>query len=660
MTADTVGGVWSYAVELATVLGGRGVRVELATMGAPLSDAQRAQVAAISSVTVHESGYRLEWMEEPWADVERAGRWLLDLERSTRPDLVHLNQFAFGALPFRAPTLLVAHSCVLSWWRAVHGTEAPASWDRYRAVVTRGLVGATLVAAPTRAMLASLAEHYAVDVDAIVLPNGRCADDFRPAGKAPVIVSAGRLWDEAKNLRALDHVAPSLDWPVRVAGSMRHPDGAGVTATGVTLLGPLSQPELARELSTASVFALPARYEPFGLAALEAALAGCALVLGDVPSLREVWGRAAVFVPPDDHDALRAALQRLMDDPVHRARMAAAARGRALTYSPDGMAGGVPGRLPPVATAPPIPRWPRRPTPSAGGAVRIVMFYHSLVSDWNHGNAHFLRGVCSELLARGHDVAVYEPRDAWSVQNLIAEHGHGAAGRLCRRLSACCAASATSRRRSTWTSRWTAPTWCSCTSGATTRWWRASASTAPPAATTVCSSTTPITAPSPTATSMAAYDLRHYDGVLAFGARDPRPLPARGLDGRAWTWHEAADTRVFHPLPRRADARATWCGSATGATTSAPPSCRSSCSTRCTSWGCARASTACAIRTQAKERLARGRHRVRRLAAQLRGAARVRPLPRARCTCRVARMWRRCPASRPSASSRRWPAASRW
>src|SRR4051812_14684798 len=55
--------------------------------------------------------------------------------------------------------------------------------------------------------------------------------------------------------------------------------------------------------------------------------------------------------------------------------------------------------------------------------MRICLFYHSLISDWNHGNAHFLRGIVTELLARGHDVQVYEPRDAWSVQNLVAEYG---------------------------------------------------------------------------------------------------------------------------------------------------------------------------------------------------------------------------------------------
>lgn len=339
MTADAVGGVWSYAVDLAAALGARDVRVVLATMGARLSDGQRAQVEALgATVVLEESAYRLEWMDDPWRDVESAGRWLLALEREYSPDIVHLNQFAFGALPFRAPTLLVAHSCVLSWWRAVHGEPAPASWQRYRDIVARGLRGATLVGAPTRAMLGTLRESYGYMEPGVVLRNGRDSRGLTPGVKCPVIVSAGRLWDAAKNLAALDAVAPTLPWPVRVAGSVEHPDGGRCAATGVRLLGQLPWRELAGELASASIFALPARYEPFGLAALEAALAGCALVLGDIPSLREVWGSTATYVPPDDHEAIGGALRALITDGPRRRRMAAAARDRALTFTPDGMA----------------------------------------------------------------------------------------------------------------------------------------------------------------------------------------------------------------------------------------------------------------------------------------------------------------------------------
>jgi glycosyltransferase involved in cell wall biosynthesis len=95
---------------------------------------------------------------------------------------------------------------------------------------------------------------------------------------------------------------------------------------------------MARWLGWASIYCLPARYEPFGLSALEAALAGCALVLGDIPSLREVWGDAAVFVPPNEPPALRQALQQLIHDPARRTQLATAARARAARYGPQRMA----------------------------------------------------------------------------------------------------------------------------------------------------------------------------------------------------------------------------------------------------------------------------------------------------------------------------------
>jgi glycogen(starch) synthase len=341
MTADCVGGVWTHALELAAALGRLGMRVTLASMGARLTEAQRAQAAGIPALSLHESTWRLEWMDDPWDDVAAAGRWLQQLEQALRPDVVHLNQFAFGALRFRAPKLVVAHSCVLSWWRAVRGGSAPASYDRYRQVVAAGLAGAGMVAAPTRAMLESLAGNYGLAWPGLVLPNGRSPLDYRPAAKQPVVLSAGRLWDEAKNLAALEAVAPELPWPVRVAGAMRSPGspGGGMRETrAVQPLGELSPSALATQMSQAAIYALPARYEPFGQSALEAALSGCALVLGDIASLRELWGPAALYVTPDDHDALRDALLRLIAQPSLRDELARSARDRALRFTPTRMA----------------------------------------------------------------------------------------------------------------------------------------------------------------------------------------------------------------------------------------------------------------------------------------------------------------------------------
>lgn len=340
MTADTVGGVWTYAVELARALDARGVRVALATMGAPVSAHQRAALAGSGGVTLHESRFRLEWMQDPWDEVDAAGDWLLALERALRPDLVHLNQFAFGALPFRAPRLVVAHSCVASWWRAVHGETAPASWDPYRRRVRQGLQGAACVAAPTRAMLDALRGEYGWNGQGRVLPNGCAPEAFAPAPKQERILAAGRFWDAAKNLQALEQAARGLAWPVCVAGSTAHPDGGNVQPTGVHLLGELPRPALARQLAEAAIYALPARYEPFGLSVLEAALSGCALVLGDIASLREVWGSAAVYVPAGDPSALHAALQALIAAPDRRAQLAQAAQERARRYTASAMTDG--------------------------------------------------------------------------------------------------------------------------------------------------------------------------------------------------------------------------------------------------------------------------------------------------------------------------------
>lgn len=179
--------------------------------------------------------------------------------------------------------------------------------------------------------------------------------------------------------------------------------------------------------------------------------------------------------------------------------------------------------------------------------MRIVMFYHSALSDWNHGNAHFLRGVATELIGRGHDVSIYEPRNAWSLQNLVAEHGEKplenfraayprlAATRydlqsldlddaltgadlvivhewndqeLVRRIGEhrdrndyCLFFHDTHHRLVTDTD------------------------------------------------SMVEYDLSNYDGVLAHGEILRQLYDAGGFAKQAWTWHEAADTRVFRPLP---------------------------------------------------------------------------------------------------------------
>jgi glycogen synthase len=352
MTADAVGGVWTYAVELGRALRSFGVETVIATMGPPPSAAQREALAA-AGIPVHVGPYRLEWMEEPWADVHAAGEWLLGLEQELRPDIIHLNGYAHGALPWAAPVLVVGHSCVLSWWRAVHGCDAPADWARYRSAVARGLHAADLVIAPTRAMLDALQEHYGSLRSTRVIANGRDdaglrspvagdepGGDRRGSPRRPAVLAAGRAWDEAKDMATLAAAAAHIRWPVFVAGADRHPSGARKLLDGVHPLGELEPDAMCHWYRRAAIFVHPSLYEPFGLAPLEAALAGAALVLADIPSLREVWGSAATYVPPRDPQALAAAVNALADQPLVLAERAAAAGARARTLSADTMARG--------------------------------------------------------------------------------------------------------------------------------------------------------------------------------------------------------------------------------------------------------------------------------------------------------------------------------
>lgn len=338
MTADTLGGVWSYAIDLAGGLAQAGTRTVLASMGRAPSEAQRSDAAAVPGLIFEESSFALEWMPNADDEVRRAGDWLLDLERRYLPDVVHLNGYAHAALPWRAPCVVVAHSCVPSWWLAVHGRHPTGSWHRHLDIVARGLAAADLVIAPTAAHLRAIEAIYGPQPGARAIYNGVDPTLLRSGPKREVIFSAGRVWDAAKNVRALDEVAARLPWPVVVAGDWRQPDGGGEPPSNVLCLSLLQRAQVRDWLAEASIYASPAYYEPFGLGVLEAALSECALVLGDIETLRELWSDAALFVPPDDHDALLACLTDLIERPSLRTQLGRTARARGLRYSRERMA----------------------------------------------------------------------------------------------------------------------------------------------------------------------------------------------------------------------------------------------------------------------------------------------------------------------------------
>ncbi len=320
MTTDAVGGVWRYTLDLARGAIGRGVPVTLAVLG-PAPDAnQRAQARGLNIVS---TGLALDWTAESRVTLAASTEALRALAARIGAASIHLHAPALaGVAAWGLPVVAVAHSCVATWWQAVRGGDLPDDF-RWRSNATQaGLAIADAVIAPTKAHAeATRAVYGPLDID--IVRNGAAPPPAVPGiAREPAILTAGRLWDEAKNAAALDRIAPELEVPVRAAGPVAGPNGVAIDLPNLDLLGQLDPAGMARAYAGASVYASLGRYEPFGLSVLEAALAGLALVLSDIPSFRELWEGAAIFVPPDDTPlpALRKALAQAPGSAQARAR----------------------------------------------------------------------------------------------------------------------------------------------------------------------------------------------------------------------------------------------------------------------------------------------------------------------------------------------------
>lgn len=332
MTADAVGGVWTYALGLAAGLHRHGVATTLAVLG-PAPDArQRQDAGSIPGLTLFETGAALDWLADDEAAVREMAVVVAHLARQSGADVVQLNTPALAGLAaFGVPVVGACHSCLATWWDAVRGDALPADFQWRTALLARGYAACDALVAPSAAFAAATAARYGVRPR--VVHNGLDAEPAVPT-RERFVLTAGRLWDAGKNIAALDAAARLVDAPVYAAGPLHGP-GCAATLRHAVPLGTLPPAELRGVMRRAAVFASTARYEPFGLAVLEAAQEGCALVLSDIPTFRELWDGAALFVPPDDPVAIAAALRKALVQPA----LGDAARYRARRYSQAAMAG---------------------------------------------------------------------------------------------------------------------------------------------------------------------------------------------------------------------------------------------------------------------------------------------------------------------------------
>ena len=308
LTADAVGGVWQYTLDLARGLVARGVPSVVAVLGPEPDAAQRAAAASIPGLELIATGLPLDWTAAEAGEIRHAQGRLRALAARFGVGGIHLHSPALvGAESWTAPVVAVSHSCVATWWRVVRGGPLPDDFAWRTSMAEEGLAHADAAIAPSAAHADALRQVYGAQVH--VVRNGRDPIHLPDVPRRRAAFTAGRLWDEGKGVAALDHAAAGFDAPIRAAGPIAGPNGQMADFPALRLLGALGGPELAAEFASASAYVSTSRYEPFGLAVLEAAQAGLPLVLSDIPTFRELWDGAALFVRPDDAPELQTALR---------------------------------------------------------------------------------------------------------------------------------------------------------------------------------------------------------------------------------------------------------------------------------------------------------------------------------------------------------------
>ena len=323
ITADTVGGVWTYTRELVCGLLSRGHQVTLISFGRNPSAAQSVWLNQ-KRLTYYPTEFPLEWMQDAQHAIVESARYLNEVIQKVRPDVLHFSQYCYGGLECGIPKIVVAHSDVVSWWHSVHGSAPPHSdWlDWYTGLVSRGLRCADAVVAPSGWMLDAICAYYEPPCRSCVIYNGRSAGLFHASShKTDCVLSVGRIWDEAKQIKLL--LARKHSVPIHIAGPAQSPEKASWStsygcAENLTLCGEQDENQLCALYSTCATYAATSRYEPFGLAPLEAALSRCALIANDIPVFRELWGGSALYFEQNDPDGLAKAIRMLSGNALLR------------------------------------------------------------------------------------------------------------------------------------------------------------------------------------------------------------------------------------------------------------------------------------------------------------------------------------------------------
>ncbi|OAP36672.1 glycosyl transferase [Sinorhizobium glycinis] len=339
MSVDAVGGIWRYAMDLAEVLRKAGVETVFAGFGPAPSEAQRREAARIGRLEWLVAP--LDWMVDDESELTAVADGLGELSLRHSVDLMHLNlpSQAVG-LDMEKPVVAVSHSCVVTWFEAVRAGGLPERWFWQKRRNRLGFDRAGVVLAPSRSHAAALERCYG-PIDNLAVVYNASADQAATPPKENLVFAAGRWWDEGKNGAVLDRAAALIRWPVIMAGACNGPNGQHLHIAQADHRGELSHERAMALTSSAAIVVSPSVYEPFGLAPLEAAGVGAALVLADIGTYRELWDGVARFFDPHDAEALASAVNDLTQDARLRAELGRQARLRARSFTVEAQRDGM-------------------------------------------------------------------------------------------------------------------------------------------------------------------------------------------------------------------------------------------------------------------------------------------------------------------------------
>jgi glycosyltransferase involved in cell wall biosynthesis len=334
MSVDAVGGVWRYAMELAGQLVQLGHVVIFVGLGPGPSAENIAEAEQLGTLTWLDRP--LDWMVDDERELDGIADELMVVARSHEVDLLHLNAPFLAVQPRSAlPTVVVSHSCVTTWFDAVHAASPPARWSWHKRRNKEAFNNASAVIAPSLSHATALRRCYGNIKSLCVVAN--CTDQSLEEipHKEEFLFAAARWWDQAKNGPTLDRAARSITWPVIMAGATTGPNGEIFSSSNASCPGELPHIHARSMMSRAAIVASPSIYEPFGLVALEAAQKGAALVLADIPTYRELWEGAALFAEPFSSSSFAVAANSLITDKHLRQEMAHRAKLRASRFTPQ-------------------------------------------------------------------------------------------------------------------------------------------------------------------------------------------------------------------------------------------------------------------------------------------------------------------------------------